>query len=72
MESDPCSQILAPYFQVVSCQEEGLGGQAPQVRDCTWGAADVYQEDSATVACNWSEHKSCVFPQPQNPQSAST
>jgi len=50
MESDPCSQILAPYFQVVSCQEEGLGGQAPQVRDCTWGAADVYQEDSATVA----------------------
>jgi len=35
MESAPCSQILAPCFQVVSCQEEGLDAQEHQARGCT-------------------------------------
>ena len=29
------SQILAPCFQVVSCQEEGLDAQEHQARGCT-------------------------------------
>lgn len=50
MESGPCSQILGPCFQVVSCQEGGLDAQEHLAHGCTWGATDVSQADFASVA----------------------
>ena len=62
MESVPCSRILLPCFQVVSCQEGDLDGQVHQVHGCTWGEADVSQEDFESVACKWIKNASGMYP----------
>ena len=62
MESAPCSQTLVPCFQVVSCQEGDLDGQVHQVHGCTWGEADVSQEDFESVACKWIKNASGMYP----------